>query len=94
VARGFTLIELVLALSILAIMITVLFGGLRMGLRAWQQGEDRPAVLQQGIGETQAWLTECVLCHGHPDPPTTPHAPSTTSHPLLLTTLRSSRAGC
>lgn len=45
-APGFTLIELVLAVSILAIMITVLFGGLRIGLRAWQRGEDRAAVLE------------------------------------------------
>jgi len=52
-APGFTLIELVLALSILAIMITVLLGGLRMGLRAWQRGEDRAAVLQHGRSVTQ-----------------------------------------
>jgi hypothetical protein len=31
---------------------------------------------------------ERVLCHGHPDPPDDAHAPSTTSHPLMLTTLR------
>ena len=40
---GFTLIELVLALSIVAIMVTMLFSGLRVGLRAWQSGEDRAA---------------------------------------------------
>jgi prepilin-type N-terminal cleavage/methylation domain-containing protein len=52
-APGFTLIELVLALSILAVMITVLFGGLRMGLRAWQRGEDRAAALQHARSMTQ-----------------------------------------
>src|SRR5437867_2079247 len=52
-AAGFTLIELVLALSILAIMITVLFGGLRMGLRAWQRGEDRAAILQRARSMAQ-----------------------------------------
>jgi len=43
---GFTLIELVLALSILAVMITILFGGVRVVLRAWQRGEERAGTLQ------------------------------------------------
>jgi len=51
--RGFTLIELVLALSIVAIMITLLFGGLRVGLRAWQRGEERAGVLQHARSMTQ-----------------------------------------
>ena len=51
--RGFTLIELVLALSIVAIMVTMLFGGLRVGLRAWQRGEERAAVLQHARSMTQ-----------------------------------------
>lgn len=45
-APGFTLIELVLALSIVAIMVTMLFGGLRVGIRAWQRGDERAAALQ------------------------------------------------
>lgn len=45
-APGFTLIELVLALTIVAILVTMLFGGLRVGLRAWQRGEERAAALQ------------------------------------------------
>ena len=44
--RGFTLIELVLALSIVAVMVTILFGGLRLGLRAWQRGEERADLLE------------------------------------------------
>jgi len=44
--RGFTLLELVLALSIVALMLTVLFGGLRVSLRAWQRGEERAESLQ------------------------------------------------
>ena len=50
---GFTLIELVLALSIVAIMVTILFGGLRVGLRAWQRGEARAATLQHSRSMTQ-----------------------------------------
>lgn len=58
-ARGFTLIEVVLALSIVAIMVTMLFGGLRVGLRAWQRGEERAAALQHSRSMTQ--LLEAAL---------------------------------
>ncbi len=44
-ARGFTLIELILALSIVATVLVILFGGLRIGLAAWQRGEERTAKL-------------------------------------------------
>ncbi len=50
--RGFTLIELVLALSIVAVMLTILFGGLRVGLRAWQRGEQRAETLQHARSMT------------------------------------------
>ena len=52
-APGFTLIELVLALSIVALLVTVLFGALRVGLRAWQRGEERAAILQHSRGMTK-----------------------------------------
>jgi general secretion pathway protein J len=45
--RGFTLLELVLALSILAAMLAIVFGGLRVGIRAWQSGDQRTEALQQ-----------------------------------------------
>ena len=51
--RGFTLLELVLALSIVAVMLTILFGGLRIGLRAWQRGEERAEVLEHARSITQ-----------------------------------------
>ncbi len=51
--RGFTLIELMLALTIVAILVTMLFGGLRVGLRAWQRGEERAAALQHTRSMTQ-----------------------------------------
>ena len=51
--RGFTLIELVLALTIVAVMLTILFGGLRVSLRAWQRGEERAETLQHARSETQ-----------------------------------------
>ncbi len=44
--RGFTLLELVLALSIVAAMLAIVFGGLRVGIRAWQRGGERTESLQ------------------------------------------------
>jgi general secretion pathway protein J len=43
--RGFTLLELLLALGIVAAMLVIVFGGLRIGLGAWQRGEERTAKL-------------------------------------------------
>ncbi len=39
--RGFTLLELILALAIVGALIAIAFGGLRVGAAAWRQGEDR-----------------------------------------------------
>lgn len=73
--RGFTLIELVLALSIVAVMVTILFGALRVGLRAWQRGEERAETLQHARSLTQ--LLEQALAGaytflGQPDKDTPP----------------------
>lgn len=38
---GFTLVELLLAIAILGLIMSVLGGGLRLGARAWQAGEAR-----------------------------------------------------
>lgn len=53
--RGFTLIEIVLAVSILAVVVLMATAALRVGLRAWEAGQRR-ADLQQ---ETRA-LVELV----------------------------------
>jgi type II secretory pathway component PulJ len=48
--RGFTLVEALLAISIAAAVLVVAFGGLRVGLAAWQKGEARSARLDHARG--------------------------------------------
>ena len=40
-ARGFTLVELLIALAIVGLLLTIAFGGLRVAMAAWTRGEDR-----------------------------------------------------
>jgi general secretion pathway protein J len=44
--RGFTLVEILLALSIGAALLVILFGGVRAGLAAWGRGEARAMALE------------------------------------------------
>ncbi|MEW6077238.1 MAG: prepilin-type N-terminal cleavage/methylation domain-containing protein [Thermodesulfobacteriota bacterium] len=37
---GFTLLELMISMTILAMMVVILFGGFRVGVRAWEKGEN------------------------------------------------------
>ena len=46
-ADGFTLIEVVIALTLVAALLAVTFGGLRVGLAAWRQGDARAERLQR-----------------------------------------------
>ncbi len=49
-ATGFTLLELLLALGIVALLLVIVSGGLRVGLTAWQRGEERTAKLDRARG--------------------------------------------
>jgi len=40
-APGVTLVELLVALSILSLMAVLLLGGMHLGLRVWESGGDR-----------------------------------------------------
>ena len=44
--RGFTVLELVIALSMVAVLLVIMFSSLRIGLMAWSRGEERAAVLE------------------------------------------------
>jgi general secretion pathway protein J len=39
--RGFTLVELLIALAIVGALLAIAFGGLNVAIKAWRQGEDR-----------------------------------------------------
>jgi general secretion pathway protein J len=44
--RGFTLLEIVIALAIVGALLVIAFGGMRVALAAWKQGDDRAEVHQ------------------------------------------------
>jgi len=46
-ARGFTLVELLVGLSLMSLISLLLFGGFRFGLRAWEVGDDRIAAANE-----------------------------------------------
>jgi general secretion pathway protein J len=52
--RGFTMLELIIALAIVGALLAVAFGGLRVALAAWQRGEDRAEAHQHVRGVAQA----------------------------------------
>jgi general secretion pathway protein J len=69
--RGFTLLELIIALSIVAALLAIAFGGLRVALAAWTQGEDRAdahqhlrgvaAVLARAVGSAYPYQASAGL---------------------------------
>jgi general secretion pathway protein J len=40
-SAGFTLVELLIAITLLGLLLAAMFGGLRLGARAWERGEER-----------------------------------------------------
>lgn len=50
---GFTLVELLIALSIVGALVAIALGGLRMALAAWSRGEERAETQQHARGITQ-----------------------------------------
>lgn len=47
--KGFTLLELVITITLLCIVVVILSGALRLGIRAWEKGEARIEVIQSPI---------------------------------------------
>ena len=46
-SKGFTLLELIIALTIVAVIVVIIFGALRIGIRAWEKGEKDVASRQR-----------------------------------------------
>ena len=46
-ASGFTLVELLVALTLFGVISVVIMGGLRFGTRVWETGNDRAEVLAE-----------------------------------------------
>jgi general secretion pathway protein J len=44
--RGFTLVEIIIALSIVGALLVVAFGGLRVAISAWRRGDERAEIHQ------------------------------------------------
>ncbi len=45
--KGFTLLELLISLTIVALIVVVIFGAFRIGIRAWEKGEEDIEVQQR-----------------------------------------------
>jgi len=79
---GTTLIELLVALSLLALMAVLLLGGMRLGLRVWDSGGDRQ-VFEQRLERTDAFLRQLLGQAGRAAPAVqTPGAANIAGAPL------------
>jgi prepilin-type N-terminal cleavage/methylation domain-containing protein len=54
---GFTLLELLVAMTLLGLLMTVVFGGLRFGARAWERAET------DSSGTDEIRLAQSILRH-------------------------------
>ena len=61
--RGFTLIEVIIALTIAATLLVVMFAGLRVGLAAWQRGDERAEALQRERSITEILTSALAATH-------------------------------
>jgi general secretion pathway protein J len=71
--QGFTLLELLLAMTLLGLIMAALAGGLQLGVRVWEAGEARAAVLtDRGVaqGVLRRLIAEAFpLMAGEPEAP-------------------------
>jgi general secretion pathway protein J len=61
---GFTLLEMLVAMSLLGLVMAMIFGGLRLGLRVWETGEKRSEERAE-IAVAQRFL-RAVIARAHP----------------------------
>jgi len=67
---GFTLIEVLIAMTLLSVMVLLLFGSLKIGADSWERGEHKTANVND-IGITynffQSYLASAIPLFKHPD---------------------------
>ena len=68
--RGFTLVEVVIALTIVATLLVVMFAGLRVGMAAWQRGDERAETLQRTRSLMQVLTRSLAATNPYKTPPT------------------------
>lgn len=61
---GFTLLELLVAMTLLGLVVTILFGGLRLGVRVWEAGAARSDA-RAGVEIAQRFVRD-ALGRAHP----------------------------
>jgi prepilin-type N-terminal cleavage/methylation domain-containing protein len=61
--RGFTLIEVVISLAIVGALLVITYGGLRVGLAAWRQGEARAEAHQHIRGIATVLARSIAAAH-------------------------------
>jgi prepilin-type N-terminal cleavage/methylation domain-containing protein len=68
--KGFTLIELILALSITALVVGILLSALRMGYRSQEKGDERSEISQRMrvLGDRTSWLLRGAYPYTFTDP--------------------------
>ena len=88
--RGFTLIEIVIALSIVGALLVIMFGGLRVGLGAWRRGEDRAELLEHERNVDQ--MVDHAVTGSYLYNPGT--SPAVTNRPTMPPAWRSARRRC
>jgi general secretion pathway protein J len=74
-ARGFTLIEVLIALAIAGALLATLMGGLRVGLAVWRQGDARADTLQRDRSVSQLVVQALAGAYPYRAEPTDPAAP-------------------
>ena len=64
--RGFTLVEVLIALAIVGALVAIAFGGLRVAVSAWRQGEDRAEAHQhvRSVALVLARAVQIVIRNG------------------------------
>lgn len=73
--RGFTLLELLVSMTLLAMLFVLLFGGLRFGMRAWERGTSTADAVDQVRAVQELLRGEIERACPHVIPNTDPQAP-------------------